>query len=133
MVDTEQTAVAEAVAFGVPQRLDPDLFRALSHPTRCLLLELLAEGLSRPKELARKMENVFGLWHHLKKLEALALVKARHVTRKRTAYSVHTELVREMAQQLNDLADQAEATQVRIDGEAADALKHELEGALEAQ
>ncbi len=131
MSEIDQAAAIEAVAFGVPQQINPDLFRALSHPTRCLLLELLAMGLSRPIELARKMANVFGLWHHLKKLDELGLVKARHVTRKRTVYSVTVELVREMAQQLTDIADQADATRVRVEGEADETLQHELEEVLE--
>lgn len=132
MSETDQAAVTEAVAFGVPQQLNPDLFRALSHPTRCVLLELLAKGLTRPTQLAREMTNVFGLWHHLNKLRDMGVVKARHVTRKRTVYSVNVELVREMAQQLTDIANQADATRIRVEGEADETLQHELEEVLEA-
>ena len=132
MATIDSAAVAEAVAFGIPQQLDPELFRALAHPTRCVLLELLAKKSSRPTELAKQLANVFGLWHHLSQLSNVDIIKARRVTRKRTVYSVNVAVLRNMAQQLATLAEQAATLQAKDSGEEDDALRHELEEALEA-
>lgn len=128
MSSTDQAAAAEAVAFGVPQQLDPELFRALSHSTRCVILELLAKKSSRPTDLAKELTNVFGLWHHLSRLLEMNIIQARRVSRKRTVYHVNTARLDKMAQQLTDLAKQAAATQTE-DGD--EDLRHELEEAFE--
>lgn len=117
------------ISYGVPRLLDPDLFGALSHPTRCVVIELLAEHAARPTDLGKKLENVFGLWHHLSKLVTMQLVRTRRVTRKRSVYSVNSQVLRQMSQQLLSLAEQAEAG---IDEGDVSEVQHELEVAFDA-
>jgi DNA-binding transcriptional ArsR family regulator len=60
-----------------PQLIDPRLLKALAHPTRVHILDILSEGPSSPSRIARRMgphTGVRSVAHHIKVLERLGCV-----------------------------------------------------------
>ena len=96
-----------------PFRLDADLFAALGHPTRCTIVEFLAKQTARPTEIAKCLENTFGLWHHLNRLVAMGLVETRRLDHTHSVYSINTEVLTQAARCLMQLAEQAQAATER--------------------
>ena len=89
-------------------RLDAELFAALGHPTRCAIVEFLAQRTARPTEIAKCIENTFGLWHHLGKLVDVGLVTARRLDHKHTIYAADPTALMQLAKQLAMLVEQAQ-------------------------
>jgi DNA-binding transcriptional ArsR family regulator len=75
-----------------PALVDRRLVKALAHPTRVHILNILNDGPSSPSKIAKRLNNVsLGLtWHHiqvLKKLDCVELVKTvAHGGRKERIY-----------------------------------------------
>ena len=93
------------------QNLDAELFAALGHETRCTIFEFLATHSARPTEIAKRLENVFGLWHHLNRLVAVNLVIVERLDHKHSMYSVNPLKLAQVAEQLAKLAQRADRTQ----------------------
>ena len=105
--------------------LNPETFAALGHVTRCAIIEFLAIQPARPTQIAKCVENAFGLWHHLGRLEAAGLIVSRRVEHKHSVYCVTPEALASMANQLASLANQArEAAQRPATDDAT--IKEEL-------
>ncbi len=70
-----------------PALIDARLLKALSHPTRQRILDLLAEGPSSPVRMQRQMDNI-GLnlvSHHIKVLKELGCIELKETVKKRGA------------------------------------------------
>lgn len=70
-----------------PALIDPRLLKALSHPTRQLILDVLSAGPSSPVRIARRMENVSLnlVSHHIKVLRDLGCIELIDTVQKRGA------------------------------------------------
>lgn len=70
-----------------PAVIDPRLLKALAHPTRQLILEILNQGPSSPIRITRQIENVSLnlLSHHIKVLRELGCIELVETVKKRGA------------------------------------------------
>jgi len=70
-----------------PAVIDPRLLKALSHPTRQHILEILSRGPSSPIRITREMENVSLnlVSHHIKVLKELGCIELVDTVKKRGA------------------------------------------------
>lgn len=70
-----------------PALIDPRLLKALSHPTRQHILDMLGEGPSSPVRLMRRMDNISLnlVSHHIKVLKELGCVELVETVQKRGA------------------------------------------------
>ncbi len=70
-----------------PALIDPRLLKALSHPTRQLILEILTRGPSSPVRITRQMEDVSLnlVSHHMKVLRELGCIELVDTKKKRGA------------------------------------------------
>lgn len=70
-----------------PELIDPRLLKALSHPTRQHILDILGEGPSSPVRMMRRMDNVSLnlVSHHIKVLKELGCIELVETVKKRGA------------------------------------------------
>jgi DNA-binding transcriptional ArsR family regulator len=70
-----------------PALIDPRLLKALSHPTRQLILEILGRGPSSPVRISRQIEGVSLnlVSHHIKVLKELGCIELVDTKKKRGA------------------------------------------------
>lgn len=70
-----------------PPLIDPRLLKALSHPTRVQILDILSEGPSSPVRMMRRMENISLnlVSHHVKVLSGLGCIELIDTVEKRGA------------------------------------------------
>ncbi|MGE0068426.1 MAG: ArsR/SmtB family transcription factor [Solirubrobacterales bacterium] len=70
-----------------PDLVDPRLLKALSHPTRVLILDILGRGPSSPVRITRALENVSLnlVSHHIKVLRELGCVELIETAQRRGA------------------------------------------------
>lgn len=70
-----------------PALVDPRLLKALSHPTRMLILDILRRGPSSPVRISREIENVSLnlVSHHIKVLKELGCVELVDTAQRRGA------------------------------------------------
>ncbi len=70
-----------------PALIDPRLLKALSHPTRQLILEILTRGPSSPIRITREMEGVSLnlVSHHIKVLKELGCIELVETKKRRGA------------------------------------------------
>lgn len=70
-----------------PELIDPRLLKALSHPTRQHILDILGEGPSSPVRMMRRMDNVSLnlVSHHIKVLKGLGCIELVETIKKRGA------------------------------------------------
>lgn len=70
-----------------PALIDPRLLKALSHPTRQHILDLLVEGPSSPVRMQRQMDNISLnlVSHHVKVLKELGCIELKETLKKRGA------------------------------------------------
>ena len=70
-----------------PPLVDPRLLRALAHPTRVHILDILSEGPSSPVRMMRRMENVSLnlVSHHVKVLRDLGCIELIDTVERRGA------------------------------------------------
>jgi DNA-binding transcriptional ArsR family regulator len=70
-----------------PAVIDPRLLKALAHPTRQLILEILNQGQSSPIRITRQLENVSLnlVSHHIKVLRELGCIELVETVKKRGA------------------------------------------------
>jgi DNA-binding transcriptional ArsR family regulator len=70
-----------------PPLVDPRLLKALAHPTRVHILDILSEGPSSPVRMMRRMENVSLnlVSHHVKVLSELGCIELTETVDRRGA------------------------------------------------
>jgi DNA-binding transcriptional ArsR family regulator len=70
-----------------PPLVDPRLLKALAHPTRVHILDILSEGPSSPVRMMRRMENISLnlVCHHVKVLRELGCIELIDTVHKRGA------------------------------------------------
>ena len=68
-----------------PPLIDPRLLKALAHPTRVHILDILSEGPSSPVRMMRRMENISLnlVSHHVKVLRDLGCIELIETVHKR--------------------------------------------------
>lgn len=70
-----------------PTMIDPRLLKALSHPTRQHILDILGEGPSSPVRISRRMDNISLnlVSHHIKVLKKLGCIELVETHQRRGA------------------------------------------------